>query len=192
MLVPSLNTWRGNVQVARGCAQAVQGVGGGLFACQAPAWKDFLEAARWAGTNLPQDAAVLTRKPRFFYVLGGIPSRTYPFTPDPDELRATADEVGARYVLLDALDRQGYTYVGGALQARPEMFCLVAGVRSSRSSPGANLLGFVDPTTGRGGALVDGPDGPSLQLPTCPPPLRPTAPGEPSPVPGLVVPLLAR
>ena len=42
-----------------------------------PSWeRKFAAAAHWAGSDLPEGAAVFSRKPRIFYLLSGRPSLT--------------------------------------------------------------------------------------------------------------------
>ena len=92
------------------------------------------------GEALPDGAVVLTRKPRHFYVLSGIPSRTFAFEEDPEAQLALADAVGARYVLLDQWDGLASRYVGSAVRARPGAFCFLRAF-GRPSTGGAQLLG---------------------------------------------------
>jgi hypothetical protein len=97
------------------------------------------------GRALPEGAVVMTRKPRIFYVMSeGLPSRTFPFDPDPDAQLAEADAVGARYVLLDRWDGQAARFVGTAVRERPGAFCFVRGFGTG-ADPGAQLLGILPP-----------------------------------------------
>ena len=117
------------------------------------------------GRSLPEDAAVMTRKPRIFYVMSGLPSRTFPFDPSPEAQLAEADAVGARYVLLDRWDGQAARFVGAAVRARPGAFCFVRGF-GPEPGVGAQLLGILPSgsrssgeAAGRGGvALARCPD----------------------------------
>ncbi|HIF23181.1 MAG TPA: hypothetical protein EYQ27_15085 [Gemmatimonadetes bacterium] len=123
VLLPSGRTWLNSVQQASSCADATRP--GGAWACYGSGVVDFAAAAEWMHESLPDGAAVLTRKPRLFYVLSGIPSRVFPFDDDPAVLLADADRLGARYVLLDRWDGLAGSYVGGALQRYPQAFCSV-------------------------------------------------------------------
>jgi len=96
-----------------------------VWTCSGVGTFELVQAARWSGAFLPEGAVVLSRKPRIFHVESGLPSRTYPFLDDPAALFAEADEVGARYVLLDRVSSQGMRFIGGALLARPERFCSI-------------------------------------------------------------------
>ena len=73
VLLPAVKSWTDSVQDASACSAMVRR--GGPFACYGPGIGSFVEAARWAGANLPEGSAVLSRKPSIFYVLSGLPSR---------------------------------------------------------------------------------------------------------------------
>ena len=99
---------------------------GGDYACLPEQWQDYFALAQRAGTVLPADAAVLTRKPRHFYVAsGGIHSTTFPFTDDARAFFAFADSVGARYVTLDAVDGLASRYVVPVVMAQSARFCIL-------------------------------------------------------------------
>jgi hypothetical protein len=107
----------------------------------------------------------MTRKPRIFYVMsGGLPSRTFPFDPDPDAQLAEADAVGARYVLLDRWDGQAARFVGAAVRARPGAFCFLQGFGSGPND-GAQLLGILPPEQRTVGQLDDRG---GVVIPRCP------------------------
>lgn len=153
LLLPALGSWTGAVREARACGGAMPS--GGPFACYGPRVTEFVAAADWAGSALPEGAAVMTRKPRIFYVMsGGVPSRTFPFDPDPDVQLAEADAVGARYVLLDRWDGQAARFVGAAVRARPGAFCVVQGFGAGPND-GAQLLGILPPERRSAGATDD-------------------------------------
>jgi hypothetical protein len=109
---------------AAACRGAVRA--GGPWACAGQGMVQFTEAARWSGTNLPAGSVVLTRKPRIWYAMSGVPTRTYPFVADPDVLLEAAAEAGATYVLLDLVGAQAQL-LATAIGARPGAFCSVAG-----------------------------------------------------------------
>jgi hypothetical protein len=192
---PALLSWGDAREEARACGSVSRSIGAGPWSCWGAPWEAFVDAARWSGANLREGSAVLTRKPRIFWVMGGTPGRTYPFTADPDRFLSFADEAGARYVLLDALGRQGPVYVGGVVRALPGAFCSVAPFRGGGGGEGrasAQLLGIVDPALEAGGALERGPEGPALRIPTCPGALLPAGRPVAPPPPGRTIPLLAR
>jgi hypothetical protein len=144
---------RGIVQVA------------GPYACFGQPMREFAEAARWASGHLPDDASVLTRKPRIWYVLSGQPSRTYPFVTDPDALLQAAGDAGAGYVVLDFVGGQGMRFLAPAIMGRPAAFCVVAGFGGEEGRPGTQLLGIL--TQGAAGRDAAGAGATTLQ--PCPP-----------------------
>lgn len=139
LVLPAVKTWTGSVAEATGCAAVVRQAG--PFACYGPRMTQFAEAAAWSGDNLPSGSSVMTRKPRLFYVLSGVPSRTFPFDTDPEAHFAEADGVGARYVLLDQVDNLAGRYVGGAIQQQPGAFCYVQAFGGQ--GPTSQLLGLL-------------------------------------------------
>lgn len=159
--LPALRTWTGSVQEASACGALVRV--GGPFACYGPGVGSFVEAARWAGANLPEGSAVLTRKPSIFFVLSGVPSRTFPFSDDPARHLAMAEEVGARYELFDQWDGLAGRYVAGAVGARPGAFCAV---RSFGEQGGTVLLGLLAGADGPGAA---GSEPGEARIRSCPP-----------------------
>ncbi|MEQ8329444.1 MAG: hypothetical protein RH859_03180 [Longimicrobiales bacterium] len=174
VFVPALSTLGGAVTGARTCAELVAVEG--PFACYGPRWMRFAEGAAWAGNNLPDGSAVLSRKPRMFYVLSGVPSRTFPFVGDPAAQLAEADAVGARYVLMDQVDNLAQAYVGSALQAAPASFCSVRGFGTGGGGIGTHLLGVLPPAERAVGGVAD--DG-SIRVVGCSPAyLRPGATDE--------------
>jgi hypothetical protein len=138
VLLPSLGAWTGSVREASACGAVVRR--SGPFACYGPGVAAFVEAAGWAGANLPEGSAVLTRKPSFFFVLGGTPSRTFPFSADPAVHLRLADRLGIRYELLDQWDGLAGRYVAGAVSADPGSFC---SVRGFGGEGGTQLLGVL-------------------------------------------------
>lgn len=97
------------------------------FRCLGAPMMEFREAAWWAGRNLPDDAVVLTRKPRIFYTLGGTPGRTFPFRDDPEAFLAEAERLGGDYLVADGLDGISFRYLPPLLQSAPGAFCWVLG-----------------------------------------------------------------
>jgi hypothetical protein len=84
----------------------------------------------------------MTRKPGHFFVLSGVPSRTFPFEPTPDAQLAAADALGARYILIDEWDVLARRYAGGAVVRRPGAFCFVHAF-GQPGSGGAQLIGIL-------------------------------------------------
>ena len=112
---------------------------GATYPCLTPPWQDFFSVAEWTRVNLPEDAVLLTRKPRLFYELSGRRGRIYPRSPETTELLREAREAGARYIVLDLLDAQSYRYLLPALAGRPGAFCVVHTLGPER----ATVLGVV-------------------------------------------------
>lgn len=196
----ALGSWVGDARAASSCMSATRARG--LWACAAPAMADFSRVAVWSGSNLPEGSVVISRKPRFFYVLGGLKSQVFPFSREPDAFFREAERLGAGYVLLDRLDDLAVYYVGSAIRASPEAFCPVQAFGTA-SNPGGQLLGILQTPIGGADAGEEGTgggapgsgggrEGGEIRLSPCPPgTLRP----EPAPVPDYsssVVPLFGR
>jgi hypothetical protein len=162
IVLPAVASWVREVGTARTCARAE--ASGPAFSCYGPRVGAFVSAAEWAGAALPEGAAVLTRKPRIFYAMSGVPSRTFPFVADDAELLALADELGARYVLLDEWDGLAGAYVGGAVMRRPGAFCFVR-CFGRRGGGGAQLRGILPRAARADGAAGSAGD---VRLGVCP------------------------
>lgn len=145
----------------RGAARA-----GGPWACSGVGMVQFTEAARWAGANLPEDAVVLTRKPRIWYAMSGRATRTYPFVPYPDSVLAVARRAGASYVLLDLVGAQAQL-LANAVAARPGAFCSVASFGGADGGPRTELLGILP----NGGPEAPAP-GEEVRIGSCPDAMR--------------------
>lgn len=143
----------------------------GALACVAPDERAFLELARWSEGRLPEDAVVVSRKPRQWYWHSGYPGRVYPFTRDRAALLAVASETGARYVVLDELGTTADLYLLPAVREHRRRFCRVE--RRVEAGHVASLLGVLpvawDPDVM---GLDDAPRA-ELMLPPCPPAYRP-------------------
>ena len=140
LVVPSARGWSDATRQAAACREMVKAAG--PFACYSEGFQQFVAAARWLGENAPDGAGVFSRKPRIFYTLSGVRSRTYPLSRDPDRFLEEARAAGVSYVVLDRVDRLATAYVGPVLMARPEAFCSLIGVGRGESS--AQILGIVD------------------------------------------------
>ncbi len=137
----------------------------GVWSCYGPRIEAFMSAAAWAKTGLPEGSVVLSRKPRHFFVYSGLPSRAFPFIPEPAAQLELADEVGARYVLLDQWDGLAARNVGGAVRAMPGAFCYIRAFGEVQQG-GAQLLGILPPAARASPAPQE--DG-SGALRSCPP-----------------------
>jgi 4-amino-4-deoxy-L-arabinose transferase-like glycosyltransferase len=164
---PGLQDWfrtRADDAVCRGAVEAA-----GPWACGGGALVDFVAAARWAGSNLPEGRAALTRKPRIWYLMSGVPTRTYPFTEAPGVLLEEAAGAGAGYVILDYVGNQGSRYVGAALGGSPERFCQLGVFGRGDAVPPTRLLQVVPDEDRYGSTLEE--DG--IRLSACPGPPAP-------------------
>ena len=153
--LPALGNWSQEMKLASGCGDLVRQEG--AFACWGERTHEFVQAAVWSGTNLPEDAVVLSRKPRIFYVQSGIASETFPFTKDVNRFLAFADSVGARYVVMDYMDAAATAYVAGAVVTRGGAFCVVEQFRVLDDVP-TQLFG-IKPKDRRGTAEVEETEG---------------------------------
>ena len=155
LVVPSVRGWNDATRRAASCREAVRAAG--PFACYGEPFQEFVLAARWLRENAPEGASVFTRKPRIFYTLSGVRSRTYPLSPDPDRFFREASAAGVSYVVLDRVDRLGAAYVAPVLMARPAAFCGLVGV--GRGEAPTQIFGILgEPDTGAedGGASAEG------------------------------------
>lgn len=177
------------VRRAAGEAAACRGAAriGGPWACGGVGMVQFTEAARWAGAHLPDDAVVLSRKPRIWYAMSGVPTRTYPFTADPDSLLAAADRVGARYVVVDVVSGQARLVVR-AVGTRPGAFCSLTGFGGRDGGARTELLGILPPERRASGAVRSRGE---VSIGACPPGMaRPGGASLPPYTPSSPIPLL--
>lgn len=162
LLLPAAKNWIEVTRQASACARAVGERG--PWGCYGPQIGSFVGAAAWAGSGIPPGAAVLSRKPRHFYLLSGHPSRAFPFDEDPTKHLALADALGARYVLLDRWDGLAFRYVGAAVRRQPGAFCFIRGF-GEPAQGGSQLLGILPPAQ-RSLATPEGEE--DVRLSTCP------------------------
>jgi hypothetical protein len=160
LLVPSVQGWGQSVSGATACREGVRVAG--PFACYGEGFQQFVSSARWIGENAPDGSAVFSRKPRIFYTLSGVRSRTYPLSADPERFFREARELGVSYVVLDRVDRLGGAYVGAVVRDRPWAFCGLAGVGDGEIR--TQILGIVEDAMDPG--VVD--DASTITLAACP------------------------
>ena len=161
--VPALGAWTRSVSAARICSAAARSAG--PYGCWGPGVTEFVRIAVWSRTALPEGAAVFSRKPSIFYVMSGVPSRTFPFSIDPDVLMAESRTTGARYVVLDQWDGQAMRYVGEAVAQRSQAFCAVGGFDPREGSAGTLILGILPDVP----AAAAAPATTRISLERCPP-----------------------
>jgi hypothetical protein len=119
-------------QVSRECMRIYRT--GDDYACLPESWKDFYGIAELAPRVLPDNAIVLSRKPRNFYSAAGLKGRNYPLFAEPDSFFKTAREAGARYVLFDRLDGVSQAYLVPVLVTRSNRFCILFGLGQERAT----------------------------------------------------------
>lgn len=107
---------------------------GERYACLPPQWQDYAAVAELAPRVLPDGAVVLSRKPRSFYIISGLPGRTYPLSEDPDSFFAAAADARARYVLFDGLDGLSQAYLAPVLVRNSNSFCIMFGLGPERAT----------------------------------------------------------
>jgi 4-amino-4-deoxy-L-arabinose transferase-like glycosyltransferase len=162
LLLPAASSWMDVVRQSSTCAR----IAGerGPWACYGVSVGHFVQAATWTAKGLPEGSAVLSRKPRHFYVLSGHPSRAFPFESAAAAHLSLADRLGARYVLLDQWDGLATRWVGAAVRDQPGAFCFVRSFGGAAEG-GAQLLGIL-PAHAR--ARRESEEGSSVAIGRCP------------------------
>ncbi len=107
---------------------------GDRYACWAQPWKDYAAIAELVPRALPDKSAILSRKPRTFYVISGVPGEVFPLNPTPDSFFKAVRETGARYVLFDGIDALAQAYVAPVLMSRSNSFCIMFGLGQDRAT----------------------------------------------------------
>jgi hypothetical protein len=119
-------------QLSRECMALYRA--GDRYACWPPPWQDYAAIAELAPRALPDKSAILSRKPRTFYIISGVPGQTFPLSPSPDSFFKAVQETGARYVLFDGIDALAQAYVAPVLLSRSNSFCIVFGLGQGRAT----------------------------------------------------------
>ncbi len=102
---------------------------GDQLACYVPAWRGFVLAADWVRANTPEDAVVVTRKPRLFYYFSSRRGDVYPFTSDDSTMLSFLDDIGADYVVIAGLSQTTFRYLVPVIRSVPEHFVLSHQIR---------------------------------------------------------------
>lgn len=123
-VAPAAWVWWDNARTAQLCRVIVASTG--PFGCYGNRLREFVSAARWGGENLPEDAVVMSRKPRLFFTMTGLKGLTYPLEDDADAFFRVAEEAGARYVVVDYIDNLSRYYLVPVISARAGAFCSLA------------------------------------------------------------------
>jgi hypothetical protein len=177
LLIPNTILWWDTVDWVRSCRQAA--AVGGAFACNGSQWTEFAAAAHWSGAVLPEGSAVLSRKPRIFYVLSGMPGTTYPFFVGAELLQESRRDGRIRYVVLDRVDRTADAYLVPSLAEMTAGLCGMEQWVADAMMSGTQLLGFKDGGLAGGDAAAapDTADGTAM-LDACPDDFLAPAPRE--------------
>lgn len=133
---------------------------GARYPCLAPAWREFFAIGEWTREALPDDAVVLSRKPRLFYAVSGFRGRIYPFSDQPADLVEAAREAGAHYIITDALGGLSQLYLVPAILSRPDAFCVMHALPG-----GTAAIGILPDAAAR----TDRPRDPNADVPACSP-----------------------
>lgn len=107
--------------------------GDGL-ACYPPPWRAFVQTAEWVRANTPEDAIVVSRKPRLFYYFGRRRGDVYPFTSDENAIFSFLDDIGADYVSVAPLSATTYRYLVPVINNHPDRFEIVHQVGEGSSA----------------------------------------------------------
>jgi 4-amino-4-deoxy-L-arabinose transferase-like glycosyltransferase len=142
LAVPAATSWTQEARTARQCATRLEREPD-PFGCYPENIREYAEMARWAGQNLPAGSAVVTRKPRIFFVLSGVKTQSLPLTTDPEAFLAAAAAKGSRYVTLDRWDGLAGYYVPPVVQDRSRRFCYVTRIPPGEGG-GTSMLGILD------------------------------------------------
>lgn len=121
--------------------------------CVAPAYASFFAAARWARDHTPADAVIVNRKPRIFYWIARRRGDVYPYSSEPRVVMGAMEEMGADYVVVDAVSGTTGRYLVPAVEAHGNRFEVV--YREGR--PPTWILRFMPPP---GTALLPRGEGP--------------------------------
>lgn len=137
----------------------------GFLACLRPDQQAFISLAQWSRGRLPDDAVVISRKPRQWYWFSGYPGQVYPFTLDRTRLLEEARDTGAWYVVLDDLDLTATVYLTPAVRANQRWFCAIRQI--TRNGGSATLLGVLPVQWDAGLMGEETGDEEAVRLPRC-------------------------
>ncbi len=122
LLAPAGAAWWERAETVGFCREVTEQAG--PFGCYGPPVQEYVAAALWGGAHLPEDAVVLTRKPRIFYVLSGVRAEVFPFSDRPEVFLDAVRTTGADHAVADRLDAQASRYLVPVVIARPGLFCV--------------------------------------------------------------------
>ncbi|HEX6558150.1 MAG TPA: hypothetical protein VF021_01780, partial [Longimicrobiales bacterium] len=124
---------------------------GDRYACTPDQYKDYYKIAELAPRVLPPGSAVLSRKARSFYIIGGVPGRPYPLSDDSRKFFAEAASARAQYVVFDRLDALADAYLAPVLLGNSNAFCIMFALGPQRAALfGINQAAAAAPRAGAG------------------------------------------
>jgi 4-amino-4-deoxy-L-arabinose transferase-like glycosyltransferase len=95
---------------------------GDELACYDPVWRAFAVSARWVRSNTPDDAVIVNRKPRMFYLFANRRTAPFPLLATDAEKLAAFDRAGADYVVVSATIPGSDQYVVPLILSNPSHF----------------------------------------------------------------------
>lgn len=166
LVVPAGRAWAGYARQGQACrAQAARF---GAFGCYQQPVRDFASAAAWSGQHLPEDAVVVVRKPRIYYLLSGVKAASLPLREDPDTFLEEALGSGAGYAMADYVDSLSKLYLMAAVERRPGAFCPIADFGDQRNPRITRLFGLLPDADPRVGEVERTGDTFSVRMARCP------------------------
>jgi len=120
-----VNLWAIISQARTSVTDNLEYLRGDRYAGYSPDWRRYFETIDWIKKNVPDDPVIMARKPEFVFLFSGHKSFVYPYTTDPDKMRASINQ--ADYVLLDNFSWTGTTprYLLPVLQTEPDRYEVV-------------------------------------------------------------------
>jgi 4-amino-4-deoxy-L-arabinose transferase-like glycosyltransferase len=123
LLVIAFPGIRGVTRAGLSCTREFRG--GETFPCMSPEFHDLFALAKKSRGALPPGSTVLSRKASIFFIYSGYRGRTYPLSASPDTLFGAAREIGAHFVVLDAIAGISALYLQPILLERRDDFCVL-------------------------------------------------------------------
>jgi len=164
LMIPAFGVWKATTEIVRRCRDASSSAG--PYLCNGTAWEEFAAAAHWSGRSLPEGSAVLSRKPRIFYVLSGVPGATYPFLVGEEALEEARRGGLFRYVVLDRVDPSSDRYLLPTLSGMTHRLCGMESWTADTRTQGTQLMGIFE--AGGEGAIGSEPVSQDVVLAPCP------------------------
>lgn len=90
--------------------------------CDLPQMASFYDAGRWAGDHTPAEAVIANRKPGLFFLFARRRGDVYRFSNEPALVFRSLEEMGADYVVVDAISLTTDRYLMPAVEAYRHRF----------------------------------------------------------------------